>query len=83
MAMEKCYGTNLLLGSQSSQASALALRRADKRMQTQTTIVPAAAFDTRFHQMWPWAAVIFALGINVAWVALLGYELVSFIKFTF
>jgi acetate kinase len=52
-------------------------------MQTQTTIAPAAAFDTRFHQMWPWAAVIFALGINVAWVALLGYELVSFIKFTF
>jgi acetate kinase len=52
-------------------------------MRTQTTIAPTTAFDTLFHQMWPWAAIIFALGINVAWVGLLGYGLVSIIKLVF
>ena len=54
-----------------------------EQMQTQTAIAPTAALGMLFHRIWPWAAIIFALGINVAWVALLGYGFVNIIKFAF
>ena len=55
-------------------------------MQTQTAIAPTAlapAVGTLFHRIWPWAVIIFALGVNIAWVALLGYGLVSIIGLAF
>jgi hypothetical protein len=55
-------------------------------MQTQTTIAPTAPVarnTTLFHQIWPAAIIIFGLGVNVAWVALLGYGLVSLIALAF
>jgi hypothetical protein len=52
-------------------------------MQTQTAIAPTATLGMLFHRIWPWAAIIFALGVNVAWVALLGYGFVNIIKFAF
>jgi len=52
-------------------------------MQTQTAIAPTAPEaenDTRVNRIWPAAIIFFGLGINAAWVALLGYWLVRFIK---
>ena len=52
-------------------------------MQTQTEIAPTALEaenDTRVNRIWPAAIICFGLGINVAWVALLGYWLVRLIK---
>jgi hypothetical protein len=52
-------------------------------MQTQTAIASAAlapADDNLFYRIWPSAMIAFGLGLNVAWVALLGYGLGSIIE---
>jgi hypothetical protein len=52
-------------------------------MQTQTAIAPPAlapADTALFHRIWPPAMIAFGLGLTVAWVALLGYGLVSIIE---
>jgi hypothetical protein len=55
-------------------------------MQTQTAIAQSVR-DTGntsvFHRIWPAALIIFGLGLNAAWVALLGYGLVSAITAAF
>ena len=53
---------------------------------TQTAIAPtarAASNETLFQRVWPAAFVVFALAVNVAWIALLGYGVVSLVKFAF
>ena len=55
-------------------------------MHTQTAIAPSAqATQTNrlFDRIWPPAIIIFGLGLTAAWIALLGYELVSLIKIAF
>jgi hypothetical protein len=46
-----------------------------------TALIPAAG--KLFHRVWPWAVVLLALGVNVAWVALIVYWLVSMIELAF
>ena len=51
-------------------------------MQVETAIAPAAlvpADDNLFYRIWPPAMIAFGLGLTVAWVALLGYGIVSLI----
>ena len=43
----------------------------------------AASNETLFQRVWPKAFVAFALAVNVAWIALLGYGVVSLVKFAF
>ena len=55
-------------------------------MQTQTVIVPitpAAKKETLRLQIWPAAIILFGLALNVGWVALLGYGIVSILKLAF
>jgi len=55
-------------------------------MQTQTAIAPTAQAthtNTLFHRIWPPAIIMFGLGLTAAWMALLGYGLVSLIKIAF
>ena len=39
------------------------------------------ATPARRHEMWPEAVIAFALGVNAAWVILLGYGLIKLIEF--
>ena len=71
-----------------AQAKALGLRRSPAwtPMQTETAIAPTASAKTNislFHRNWPAAVIILGLALNAAWVALLGYGLVSIIKAVF
>jgi len=43
----------------------------------------AASKETLFQRVWPAAFVIFALGVNAAWMALLGYGLISLVRLAF
>ena len=43
----------------------------------------AASKETLFQRFWPAAFVALALAVNVAWIALLGYGVVSLVKFAF
>lgn len=52
-------------------------------MHTQAAIaraIPTAENATLFHRIWPAAVVLFGFGLNAAWVALLGYGIVSILK---
>jgi hypothetical protein len=56
-------------------------------MQTETSTAPTAIAATTnsslIDRIWPAAIIILGLVVNVAWVALLGYGLVSLIKLAF
>jgi len=45
------------------------------------TPVPSSA--SLFDRIWPAAVIILALGLNIAWIALLGYGLVSILGIAF
>jgi hypothetical protein len=54
--------------------------------QTQTAIAPTASTASNtgpFHRIWPIGVIILGLGLNAAWVALLGYGLLSLIRLAF
>ena len=54
--------------------------------QTHTTLVstaPVTSVTTLFGRIWPAAIIILGLVLNVAWVALLGYGLVSILGIAF
>jgi hypothetical protein len=55
-------------------------------MQSQTAVATStlqSAPAPRFHRIWPAAVIAFALVINAAWVALLGYGLTAIIRLMF
>ena len=55
-------------------------------MHTQTAIAPTAqATQTNrlFDRIWPPALIIFMLALNIAWIVLLGYGLISIISLAF
>ena len=39
------------------------------------------AIPPRRHEIWPEAVIAFALGVNAAWVILLGYGVVELVEF--
>jgi hypothetical protein len=51
-------------------------------MQTQMAIAsrPAVKNDSLLHRVWPAAVIIVGFVLNAAWVALLGYGLVSVVR---
>lgn len=54
--------------------------------QTQTAIAPIASTTTNtspFHRIWPISVIILGLVLNAAWVALLGYGLLTLIRLAF
>jgi hypothetical protein len=55
-------------------------------MQTQTAIapsVPAPEDSTVFHRIWPASLILFGMALNIVWLGLLGYGLLSMIKMAF
>ncbi len=62
------------------------IKNSELRMQSQTAVATRtlqSAPAPRFHRIWPAAVIGFALMINVAWVALLGYGLTAIIRLMF
>ena len=54
--------------------------------QTHTTLVstaPVTSSTSLFERIWPAAIIILGLVLNIAWVALLGYGLVSILGLAF
>ncbi len=53
---------------------------------SRSAIAPSAratSNETLFQRIWPKAFVAFALAVNCAWIALLGYGLVSLVRLAF
>jgi len=54
--------------------------------QTQTAIASTASAASNtglFHRIWPIGVIILGFALNAAWVVLLGYGLLSLIRFAF
>ncbi len=55
-------------------------------MHSQSTLAPSAratSDENLFQRIWPKAFVAFALAVNLAWVALLGYGVISLVRLAF